>query len=191
MKKIAIVLTALSILTYACNNSQKDSVEKADSINEARQDSPATSQPVSVDAESSAFLVKASDGGMLEVELGRLAQEKANHTDVKSFGNMMVSDHSGANEKIKNLASIRNVALPGTISDENQKLKDDLSKKSGRDFDRAYIKAMIDDHETDIREFEKAMDNVKDTEVKQFIDATLPTLRTHLDSAKAIQKRLK
>ena len=68
---------------------------------------------------------------------------------------------------------------------------DDLSKKSGRDFDRAYMNAMVKDHQEDIKAFETAEKKVTDTEVKAFISNTLPILHIHLDSAKAIQKRLK
>jgi putative membrane protein len=110
---------------------------------------------------------------------------------VKSFGTMMVNDHTASNNQVKTLATQRNVTLPVTPGEANQKLMEDLMKKTGADFDRSYMRAMIDDHEADIREFEKASATVNDIEVKNFIDNTLPILRRHLDSAKAIRKVLK
>jgi putative membrane protein len=104
---------------------------------------------------------------------------------------MMVRDHSAAGDKIKMLASQRNVTLPTTVSDKNQKMFDDLSKKKGADFDKAYMDHMVKDHEEDIDAFKKAADKVNDADVKALINATIPTLQTHLDSAKAVRKRLK
>jgi putative membrane protein len=192
MKKNLVVL-ALPLLIMACNNDAKDSVEKADSINEAKEERADSTGKVIIqtDPESTDFLVKAADGSMAEVNLGELAQQKASHDMVKSFGTMMVNDHTAAGNQVKSLATQRNVTLPATVGETNQKLIDELMKKSGADFDRSYIRAMVDDHEKDIREFEKASGTVKDLDVKNFIDNTLPILRRHLDSAKAIRKTLK
>jgi putative membrane protein len=192
MRKNLLVL-ALPLLLIACNNETKDSVEKADSTNEAKEErADSTGKPIiHTDPESTDFLVKAADGGMAEVNLGELAQQKASHDMVKSFGTMMVNDHTASNNQVKTLATQRNVTLPVTPGEANQKLMEDLMKKTGADFDRSYMRAMIDDHEADIREFEKASATVNDIEVKNFIDNTLPILRRHLDSAKAIRKVLK
>ncbi len=192
MKKITIVLSAMSLLLWACNNGTNDSVEKADSTNKANIDSPATKQDiVRTDQESSAFLVKAANGGMAEVQLGQIAEEKAMDQKVKDFGAMMVHDHSAVNDEVKALASQRNVTLPDSISKENKKEINDLGKKKGKDFDKAYISAMIKGHEATIDLFKKAGDKVNDTGVKIFINNTIPKVQTHLDSAKAIQKTLK
>jgi len=148
-------------------------------------------QPIVADAATSAFLPKAADGGMAEVQQGQLAQQKGSSQAVKDFGAMMVRDHSAANDKLKALATQRNVTLPDSISSKHKKMMDNFNKKSGKDFDKAYINEMVKDHQEDIKEFEKAADKVSDAEVKAFINNTLPTLKTHLDSAKAIQKRIK
>jgi putative membrane protein len=148
--------------------------------------STASSAPLSKD--DSTFIVKAADGGMAEVELGQVAQQNAANDRVKSFGNMMVNDHSGANNELKQIASRKNFNLPSTMSDKHMEHKNDLSKKKGKDFDKAYIKMMVNDHEEDIKEFEKASTNAQDPDIKAFATKTLPTLRMHLDSAKAIRK---
>lgn len=191
MKKIISLLFSLTLLLWACNNESKDSVEKADSTNQANLDSGNTSQTVATDEESSFFLVKAADGGMAEVQMGQMAQQKAKDPAVKSFGAMMVHDHSAANDKVKAMAAQRNVTLPVALSDEMQKKMDDLGRKSGADFDKAYVFDMVKDHETDIDLFEKSAGKVNDSEIKTFINNTLPKLRMHLDTIRIIQKRLK
>lgn len=188
MKKTFPIVVALSIFAFSCNNEASDSVEKADSANEAKADN---NQIPGADQASADFLVKAADGGMAEVECGQLAQSKATNAKVKSFASMMVNDHTGANAQVKSLAGARNITLPTSVSDEHKKAKDELSKKSGADFDKAYMDQMVDDHQKTINLFEKASGDVNDAEVKTFADNTLPKLRMHLDSAKAIRSSLK
>jgi putative membrane protein len=188
MKKTFPFLVALAFVAFACNNEASDSVDKADSANEAKNDNNQT--PAS-DQASADFLVKAADGGMAEVECGQLAQSKATNAKVKSFASMMVNDHTGANSQVKSLAAARNITLPTSVSNEHKEKKDDLSKKSGADFDKAYMDLMVDDHQKTINLFEKASGDVNDAEVKTFADNTLPKLRMHLDSAKAIRSSIK
>lgn len=191
MKKFLFILAAPFLMT-ACNNEAKDSVEKADSTNKAKMDTSENNPPtISTDEESTRFLVDAANGGMAEVDLSKLASEKASNPKVKDFAAMMVMDHTAANTEVKNLAARRNVTLPSTTGDDKKKTYDDLKAKNGADFDKAYMKTMVDDHEATVNLFEKASNNVKDTDVKAFVDNTLPKLKVHLDSAKAVRKVLK
>jgi|KBSSwiStaDraftv2_1062776.scaffolds.fasta_scaffold476682_1 putative membrane protein len=191
MKKRSIAFT-LPFLLLACNNEGKDSVEKADSANEAKMDSNSTtSKTLQTDEASSSFLVKAADGGLTEVRLGELAQQKATSKMVKDYGAMLIHDHSAANDKVKALAAQRNVTLPDGPGNEHQEAIDKLSKRTGKDFDKTFMDAMQRDHEKDIDMFKDASNKVNDADVKSFVDNTLPTLQMHLDSAKAIRKMLK
>jgi len=190
MKKRTLFLLALPFMLFACNNESKDSVEKADSINEARLDTMDRAAIVP-DEESSTFLVKAANGGMAEVEAGQMARQKAVNQKVKDFGSMMVHDHSAANDEVKTLAAKRNITLPDSVSAEKKQNAMELGRKTGKDFDKNFMTAMVKDHQEAIDLFEKASGNVKDSEVKTFIDNTLPKLRMHLDSAKAVQKAIK
>ena len=192
MKKAAAVLSALTLIMGACNNETKDSVEKADSANTAKMDSPGTgNQPIRADEESSSFMVRAADGGMTEVHLARMAESKATDAKVKGFAAMMVQDHSAANEKVKMLANQRNVTLPDSISADNKKKAEDLGRKTGKAFDKAFMDVMVKDHESAVDLFEKSGDKVNDTDVKTFINNTLPKIKMHLDSARTIRKSLK
>ena len=187
MKKGFPFLLLLAAFAIGCNNEAGDSTDTADSANKANAENQSTP---GADQASSEFLVKAADGGMAEVENGQLAQEKATNAKVKSFASMMVNDHTGANSQVKSLAAARNVQLPATVSDEHKQKKDELAKKSGAEFDRAYMDLMVSDHEKTIDLFEDASGDVKDSEVKTFADNTLPKLRMHLDSARAIRSSL-
>jgi len=172
MKKGESLLFALPFILLACNNAGKDSVEKADSVNEAKLDSSSliNPPPIATDEETSLFLVKAANGGMEEVQLGEIARQKAVNQKVKDFGAMMIKDHSAENDLIKSLAARRNVTLPTTVGNEEKKEINNLNKKSGAGFDRAYMKSIIRNHNKKIDLFENASDKVKDTEVKTFID---------------------
>ena len=151
---------------------------------------PAKMGQGTVDDRTHNFMNEAAMGGMAEVELGKLAQEKATSQRVKGFGEMMVKDHSAANNDLKSIAQQKNVTLPDNIG-KHKDHYDDLSKKKGADFDKAYMKMMVDDHQDDIEAFEKTAENGTDPDVKTFASQKLPTLRKHLDSAKAINKSLK
>lgn len=192
MKKVSlIVLLAVSTLSFQACSSKKtestDSVENADSTNEAKEDA-GTGQS----EDTNEFAVKAANGGMLEVELGRLAGEKAASKDVKDFGAMMVKDHSKANDELKGIAATQNITLPTTLGEEYQKHVNDMAKLSGKEFDKKYVSMMVDDHKDDIEEFKKAVEDEKtNPAVKDFATKTLPTLQKHMDAITAIDKKMK
>jgi putative membrane protein len=134
----------------------------------------------------SSFFKKAAEGGISEVEQGKLAQEKASNPSVKDFGAMMVKDHSAANEKLQSIAASKNIELPTSSSVGQMATKTKLEAFSGDTFDKSYIKGMIKDHEEDIALFKKEATSGQDPDAKAFAAATLPTLRAHLKAIKAI-----
>jgi putative membrane protein len=133
-----------------------------------------------------AFYKSAAEGGMAEVQLGTLAQQKSSNPSVTEFGAMMVKDHSAANEKLKALAESKNVKLPSSPSMGQMATKTKLEVLSGNTFDKSYIKGMIDDHEEDIKEFKKEAAAGQDPDAKAYAAATLPTLQAHLKKIQSI-----
>jgi putative membrane protein len=129
------------------------------------------------------FMEKAAQGGIAEVQLGKLATEKANDDAVKQFGQRMVDDHSKANDQLKQLASQKGVTLPTEPEKSAQKEHDRLSKLSGSAFDREYMKHMVSDHKKDVSEFKSEINKVKDADLKQWAQNTLPVLEEHLTLA--------
>jgi putative membrane protein len=164
----------------ACQNSSENHADAVDSAKQVNKEV----KPVQRDA--SDFAVNAANGGMMEVILGKIAQENASSPRVKAFGEMMVKDHTDANENLKNIASTLNIALPDSVSKDDQKEIDHLKMKKGKDFDKMYVHMMVDDHKKDISEFRQCADKCSDSSIKAFAYNTLPVLEKHLDSIQAI-----
>jgi putative membrane protein len=137
------------------------------------------------------FIREAAEGGLAEVELGKLATEKASNPEVKNFAQRMVQDHSKANEELKEVASKEGVTLPDHLNAKDKALKERLSKLNGPAFDRAYMENMVKDHKKDVAEFNRESTNGKDNDVKQFAGKTLPTLKEHLKQAESIEPNVK
>ena len=133
------------------------------------------------------FLMDAAMGGLMEVELGRIAAQKGMSDSVKQFGQRMVDDHSKANEELTSLASSKGITLPTALDEKHQKDVTKLSALSGAEFDRAYSKLMLSDHNKDVKEFEKQSTKGADAELKAFASKTLPTLQEHLQMARALE----
>ena len=144
-----------------------------------------------VSSETKTFMEKAATGGMMEVQLGQMAQEKASSQEVKDFGQQMVTDHSKANEDLKALAQEKNVTLPDSLMSKQQRNVDKLSKLSGEEFDKEYMKMMVKDHEKDVKTYEKASKNISDPAVQDFASKTLPVLKEHLQEAENIEGQLR
>ena len=136
-------------------------------------------------AKEAVFIMKAADGGMAEVEMGKLAADKGGSDAVKDFGNRMVKDHSKANDQLKDIAANMGVTIPDKVNAKEQAMIDKMSAMSGAAFDKVYVKEMVNDHRKDIAAFETAGKQVKNADLKKFIDSTVPVMKDHLD---AIQK---
>ncbi len=192
MKKHLSIFSVLFLTTVlmSCNDAADDANNtNSDSAATTSTDTTSTLTTTPVDDETVEFMTKAAHGGMMEVQLGKLAGDKAKSDRVKAFGAMMVTDHTKAGEELKSLASQKNVTLPTSPSEEHQHHIDDLSKKTGTDFDKAYMKMMVENHEKVIDDFKKDSSDGKEADVKSWAAKTLPTLRKHLDSARNIRKQ--
>jgi putative membrane protein len=126
------------------------------------------------------FINKAAQGNLMEVQAGKLAAQRALAPAIKSFGDKMVSDHTAANQTLKNLADLKQMPLADAVSSEERDALGKLESLNGAEFDKAYSRMMVKDHTTDISEFEKALKKAKDPDVKAYAEQTLPTLRHHL-----------
>lgn len=117
--------------------------------------------------------------------MGQLGVDRGQSSEIKQLGERIVKDHTTANEELTSLASKKGVDLAADAGKHQDMVVDKFSKKSGADFDKEYAKHMIRDHKKDIAKFEKASRECQDTDLKAFIDKTLPTLREHLNLAQA------
>jgi putative membrane protein len=134
------------------------------------------------------FIEDAAEGGMMEVQVGQLAQGKASDPNVKNFGETLVKDHTKANNELVQLANSKHVELPASPSHGERRDIEKMGKLSGKDFDKKFVAMGVKDHEKDIKKFEKASGKVKDPDLKAWIDKTLPTLREHLAMAQKLEQ---
>ncbi|MDB5955199.1 DUF4142 domain-containing protein [Ramlibacter sp.] len=133
------------------------------------------------------FIEEAASSGMFEVQVGQLAASKATDANVKSFASMLVDQHTAANNELVKIANAKGVELPAAPKHSMRREIEKLGKKTGDAFDRDFVREVgIKDHKKDIKEFEKASKDVKDPELKAFVDKTLPTLREHLAAAEKL-----
>lgn len=133
------------------------------------------------------FIEEAASSGMFEVQVSQLAASKATDANVKSFASMLVDHHTAANNELVKIANAKGVELPAAPKRALRRDIEKLGKKSGAEFDRDYVREVgLKAHEKDIKLFEKASKDVKDAELKAFVDKTLPTLREHLAAAQKL-----
>lgn len=134
------------------------------------------------------FVVSTIGVGMAEVELGKMATEKAVSSDVKSFAQRMVDDHSKAGDELKTLAQNKGVTLPPEMDAKHKALRDRLLKMSGESFDHAYMAAMLSGHREAVAAFRAESRAGKDPDIKAWAAKTLPTISEHLKLAQSANK---
>jgi putative membrane protein len=133
------------------------------------------------------FIEKAAGSGMFEVQVSQLAASKATDAQVKSFASMLVDHHTAANNELVKIANARGVELPAAPPRGLRKDVEKLGKKNGAEFDKEFVKEVgLEAHKKDIKLFEHASKDVKDAELKAFVDKTLPVLREHLAAAQKL-----
>jgi putative membrane protein len=202
MKKISIALWFLIAFIFfiACNgndstekegttdanNTDVSTAEADNTRNNMQQDS--LSQTSNIAAPD--FVMKAASGSMMEVALGKMAQQKAKNQRVKNFGKLLVKDHTKANNELKGIASAKSITVPSEMMAEHKSHVDAMSKMSGTDFEKAYMSMMVNDHQKDISDYRNASENLTGAEIKNFASKTLPVLQKHLDSAQAINQNM-
>jgi putative membrane protein len=200
MKRLSLILIIACVLAFtgqACKRNSKGNALNTDTSgtttarDSLSKTNAATVANTPVDKGDSAFVVTAASDGMTEVALGKIAQQKAVSKRVKAFGDMMITDHTKAGDELAALAKSKNITIPTGPDPDSQKKIDDLNKKTGKDFDKAYVDGMVDGHEKAVKLFTDVSQRCKDADLKAFATKTLPTLKMHLDSIKAIKANLK
>ncbi|MEJ5990232.1 DUF4142 domain-containing protein [Ramlibacter sp. PS3R-8] len=138
------------------------------------------------------FIEEAAGSGMFEVQVSQLAASKATDPNVKSYASMLVDHHTAANNELVKIANARGVELPAAPPRALRKDIEKLGKKNGADFDKDFVREVgIKAHEKDIKKFQGASKDVKDPELKAFVDKTLPQLREHLAAAQKLPQAKK
>jgi putative membrane protein len=155
------------------------------------QDAQATMKKPATAAKTMAddhFVMDVAHAGMAEVELGRMATEKASKDDVKKFGQRMVDDHTKAGDELKSIAQTKNMTWPTELDAKHKAVRDRLGKLSGEGFDRAYMQEMVAGHQKVAAMLKTESTSGKDSEVKAWAAKTLPTVEDHLKQAREISR---
>jgi putative membrane protein len=134
------------------------------------------------------FMTKAASAGLYEVQASQLALQKAGDPSLKTFAQRMVDDHTKANSELTSLAQKKSVSLPTAPLKPEQSMLDTLNKKTGKDFDDAYRKQMVESHEKAVSLFDNEARKGKDPDVKAWAAQTLPKLQEHGSMAKELKK---
>lgn len=194
MKKVTMLcmLAASALAFQACenkSNTEKASEEQADASMDQAENMNDSLQ--TVDSKDSDFAMKAASGGMFEVEASKLAEQKGMNPKVKEFAAMMVKDHGKANEELMAIASAKGIVLPPQMGEDHQEKYNELSKLSGKEFDKKYVSLMVDAHEMDDKAFSDAATECKDMQLKEFATKTSGVVKEHLNHVKQIKDSMK
>jgi putative membrane protein len=179
---------AIASLTLSIATAQSTSTSGQTSTGGQAAGSSSTAQAESgamVGKTDMTFMTKAAQGGMMEVQLAQMAQQKAASDDVKAYARKLEEDHSKANEQLKKIAQERNVQLPSDIGQHQQQVAK-FQNLSGQEFDRAFMKMQVQHHKKDIGEFKKYQTRSMDTDLKEFAAAQMPVLQQHYEQAQQL-----
>lgn len=181
-----LIVCTIMISVISCQKSTKpvDSKELAVDVNKAKMDDPK-------DEKDALFMVRAAEISGEEIRLGQLAQQKGTTNEVKNLGKMMETDHSKTMADLTAMANRKYINIPTVPTEDSKEAYNKLNEKNGTDFDKAYTAMMVSGHKDAIDLFEKAASNCTDVEIKNWAQATLPALHTHLDQSMAAQERIK
>ena len=132
------------------------------------------------------FMEKVAKDNAAEIEAGKLASTKASNDEVKQFGERMVQDHGQAADELKQLAQSKGVDLPDAADRKHEREAKSLEKKSGADFDKAYMQQMVKDHRADLKALQKEAKSAKDADVKAYAEKTAQVVQEHLNMAQQL-----
>lgn len=196
--RLLILIALVLALAAGCKKSEYNNTTSS-TTDTTYTDTSATTTPTGTTSTAAStlseddkeFATKAAQGNMSEVSLGSMAAQKGTSPDVKAFGNRMVNDHGKALDELKQLAANKGITLPADVDTGQKATADKLSKYSGKQFDKAYADTMADDHEKDVKEFDKASKNAQDPDLKAWAAKTLPVIQDHFKMAQAMKDKLK
>ncbi|MDI4235200.1 DUF4142 domain-containing protein [Bradyrhizobium sp. Arg237L] len=155
-----------------------------------RQSAPGVPAPRQTNQPDRTFIHAAAVGGLAEVELGRLAAQRATSRTVREFAERMVRDHSAANDRLGTLANTNGIALPDKFDEEHKAMRAKLEQSSDAQFDRAYIEGQIIEHQKTAQLLEYEIGSGENAELKNFASDLLPTVLDHLRMAQTISAEM-
>jgi putative membrane protein len=165
------------------------SAQPSSTPSSGRQSSSAQS-PATQSADDSKFLQEAIRGNAAEVKMGELAKERAQNKAVRDYGQMLIDDHSKANEKAMGIARQMNVTAANEPSAKQKQEHDAMAKLTGSEFDTTFMSHMVQDHQEDIAKYTTQAQSGDSSKATSYAKDALPTLREHLSKAQSIESKL-
>jgi putative membrane protein len=162
------------------------SVVQAQTNDAPQSDRAAPMSSAKSNAPDAKFVEMASAAGLAEIDLGKLGASQGQSDAVKTFGQQMVDDHTKANDELKTIASSKSIPVSTAPMANDAKAATMIGSKQGAEFDSAFKKKMVADHEKAVKLFTKESTSGKDPELKAFASKTLPTLQHHLQMAQQL-----
>ncbi|MDF2190297.1 DUF4142 domain-containing protein [Paraflavitalea sp. CAU 1676] len=186
MHKWTLLLMLAGSLIVACQDESKpeESKEVAEEKNEDKFKTDSSE-------DKAAFVVDAVSGNIAEVKLAQLAIEKSSDKEIKDIAKSLEADHTAALNDLRTLATNKAISIPTDEPDKTKEQIKDLSDDQPADFNKNWVKALMDKHEKTISDYEKELNNSKDEDIKAWITKVLPVIRTHHDKLMAINSRVK
>lgn len=156
--------------------------------NEPAQPPPApVAEQGKLDRHDRAFLKQAAEVNLKEIELGKLAEQRATNPNLKKIGAMLVKDHEQAAQSLSRLAASKGVALPGELSTWNRRSIDKLQKEQGEAFDKEFLSLSSKGHERTVALFEKESARTQDPDIKAWAQKMIPSLKEHLAVSQSVK----
>ncbi len=170
----------------AAQSQPTDPVEsKTGELNAARAGGPAK-----IGAKDAQAVMLFGSGNAGEIRLAELALKNAGSEDVKKFAQMMIDDHSKANDQLSTVAKDHNIDFPPAPPAEAVEMSKTLLDLKGAEFDKKYMGEVVTGHTNDLAAYKKAKGEVKDHLLVAYVNETEPKVAMHLKEAKAIDAKL-
>ena len=180
-----LLLATLAIISPSCNRENSETNDKKDAENRNDQ------KFVKPDETDAKYVVDAYAAGMKEIRFSERVKDRLVSADAKNIAEMMITDHTALNDKMRALASDKQISLPTDLTQGEQDDLNDLLKKNGMDLDKAYIDGMVSDHKDAVDLFEKASTKANDAQIRDAFDDALPKIRMHLQMAQSAKDKMK
>ena len=195
--QLALVAGLALSVTACAGDRAPDANQNSTAAREGAPGTTGTSGTSGLSSGDAEFVKKQLAMGTAEVELGKLAQQRGSHPDVKNYGQMMETDHRMAGEELKEIANRASAKREGhdaaakDAHEEHSELREELAKLSGGEFDRRYLDEMVGDHEKGIAQLEDKAEHADNPQIREWAGKTLLKMRNHLAKAKAVQDTVK
>ncbi|WEK33496.1 MAG: DUF4142 domain-containing protein [Candidatus Pseudobacter hemicellulosilyticus] len=192
MKKTMFPFAAAALLigslTIGCGDNQP---KEEPGTKEAAEESNDQKFKTDSSEKNAQFVVDAVEANATEIRLAELALQKSSDKEVKDIAKQLVTDHTAALNDLKVLAGNKSISIPTEDPEKAKEKVKDLSEKKPADFNKAWTDQLMEKHMKTISDYERALNELSDQDIKNWINTVLPKIRAHHDKLMALNSKLK